>query len=206
MSKSCWCYTTDYNYLLPTLVSAMQLRKCLNVDTVDVIIVLIGTHSEFTREIEYTCAKEHIILVLHSIAAIEYSPMICARLFMDRLIDSKYEYMTYIDGDTQISGDLRGLSDAIPASGSLFASLDVMGVMVGDPRPLWKNCGRYFDNINLPKSVHHKYFNTGVIKVALNRLAGHKQRMPISAQRPIATKYAFRDQDALNMILDGNRN
>ena len=203
MPNSCWCYTTDQGYLLPTLLSAIQVKASLPDNYEQVVIICIGIRTDLVTAAERACSAEGIIFILHSKSAIDHFPMICARLFMDRLLTTGYDFITYLDGDTQIAGDVRRLSDTEPRKGSLLAAPDVMGLMAGDTRPLWRNCDKYFDRIGILQSQHRRYFNSGVIKVAMNDWKAISKECLLLLSKPKSVDYAFRDQDALNIILNG---
>ncbi|MGI4766361.1 MAG: glycosyltransferase family 8 protein [Janthinobacterium lividum] len=131
------------------------------------------------------------------------APMICARLYLASILESEYEIITYLDGDTQIVGDVRPLANCIPREGTILAAPDVMSLMIRDQRREWRDRAVYFRRIGLPDKSHESYFNSGVMKAFRSDWAAFSIDCLSLLSKPDSKDFHFRDQDALNLILQG---
>ena len=205
MTTECWCYTTDEGYLLPTLVSASQLRKQFMGTGIDVIIVYVGPYTEIVKAAEAAAKNEGIIMIIVPRSFINDGPMIVARLYLGKVLEKAYKYITYLDGDTQVVGRVDPLVQAVPRSGSILAAPDIMAIMVGDQRRQWRDRPAYFRRIGISSENHRRYFNSGVLKTSRSDWEAISRECLDLLKKPVSNEFSFKDQDALNIILGGNQ-
>jgi lipopolysaccharide biosynthesis glycosyltransferase len=168
-------FTSDRNFLLPTLIAAWNLLKQDAVKLIaDVAVVTVGmtTHevsylrklvSQFEIEIlnlgdkdldsqEWTFNKTHV------------PTSTLARLYTPSLIPSHYTNIVYLDGDIQIVGDLFPLISYDVPSGKLLAAPDrflLGGTSVGWQSSVWRDDCSYIRSLGIENP--DDYFNAGVI-------------------------------------------
>ncbi len=203
MQKACWCYTTDESYLLPTLVSASQLRRALNTTEEDVLVFCFGGVSPIFYAARNSAEQEGVILTAVPTEMLNGAPIICARLYLASILDDEYAIITYLDGDTQVLDDVSALASCIPRAGRILAAPDLMALMIRDQGRMWRDRATYFRSIGLPDESQERYFNSGVMKAYRSDWEAFGRDCISLLGKPAAMKYAFRDQDALNLILQG---
>jgi hypothetical protein len=194
------CYTIDEGYLLPTLLSAFQLRRDLPAGIADVVILCFGTQSGATRAATELCAAEGVHFRLVPRAVLDGNPMICARFFLSRLLGGEYAELLYIDGDTQIAGSLAPLLTHPLAAGRVLAVPDPMAVMIASADGPWPARRAYFRQIGIPDCTQERYFNSGVMRFGLSDWDA-VSRDCLDLCRREGDGFAFRDQDALNLVV-----
>ena len=190
----------DEGYLLPTLLSASQVRGSLPHSVADVVVVCFGPASDLTAAAEAFCVGNSIRFVLVPKAVLGGAPMICARFFLPKILEPHYCDILYLDGDTQVAGSLEPLLAWPVAPGEILAAPDCMAVMIdSDERP-WPARRAYFDALGLPGRRHRTYFNSGVLRFRRDDWdALSRDCLKLCAERGDAL--AFRDQDALNIAV-----
>lgn len=194
------CYTVDEGYLLPTLLSASQLRTSLPRACADVVVVCFGERSDVTASAEALCLRGEIRFVLVPKALLDGAPMICARFFLSAILDPHYRDVVYLDGDTQVAGSLEPLLAHGVAQGEILATPDPMAVMIDSPRGAWPARRAYFDRVGVPARRHGRYFNSGVLRFRRGDWdALSRDCLALCAASGDAL--AFRDQDALNIVV-----
>ena len=199
VSRAC-CYTIDEGYLLPTLLSASQLRASLPRACADVVVICFGTASAATASAETMCERDGILFVRVPREVLGGAPMICARFFLATILPAHYREIVYLDGDTQVAGSLEPLLLHGVASGDILATPDPMAVMIDSPRGAWPARRAYFDRLGLPAHRHDRYFNSGVLRFRRSDWdALSRECLALCAARGDAL--AFRDQDALNIVV-----
>lgn len=205
-AMSCWCYVVNEVYLLPALVSASQLRACLRDHDDDVLIVSIGDESAVTREAARVAQSYGVELVVAPEGVLQGLPMYCARLFLNTVLDSRrYEYVTYVDADTQFVGNLQDLATAAPKPGSILVVPDIMSIAIDHPSKSFESCKKYFQDIGIPEDNQRIYFNTGVIKYRSSDWTSiATECLKVMGRRQISD-FRYPDQDALNIVLDGSQ-
>ncbi len=158
MNTQCIVYVTDENYFFPTAVSALQARKAASAST-DVLIVLTEAFRHHAQAIAF-CNSANILvidgakvladrfaLVDRSDFKARISIAAMGRLLLSDLLPRHYSQVIYIDGDTQILGDLAPLENLEVPKGKVVAALDYMSIVEA------ARTGR-------PQT----YFNSGVLK------------------------------------------
>jgi lipopolysaccharide biosynthesis glycosyltransferase len=198
-SKACICYISDHGYLFPSLMSAIQVRKQFSAGNADIIMYYVGKPSE-KSEVFRSIYEEHgIQFVTVSHDTIDNKHIMFARLFLDRFVDPKYESIVYVDGDTQIVGDLDPLLKVQLPAGKFLAARDPMALAIDWNNRESSRQRTYFKSIGLPLDQARQYFNSGVLRL------DRKSWISISADALRAADlrketFKFPDQDALNLV------
>lgn len=189
MNIQCISYVTDENYFFPTAVSALQARKAASSST-DVVIVLTEAFKH-KAEAETFCKATGIILLDGSQILAEKFARVdrrdfkaritiaaMGRLLLSDLLPSHYRQVIYIDGDTQIVGDLALLENVEVPKGRLLAAMDYMSIVKAA-------------RSGLPQT----YFNSGVLKFDPSDWIG-----PAAFQHFMEHGGQLHDQGALNTV------
>lgn len=158
MNTQCIVYVTDENYFFPTAISALQARRAASRST-DVVVVLTEEFRHRAEAIEF-CNSAGIIMLdgaqfladrfaqvdrRNFEARISIAAM--GRLLLSDLLPEHYRQVIYIDGDTQIVGDLAPLENLEVPRGKVVAAMDYMSIVAAA-------------RTGLPQT----YFNSGVLK------------------------------------------
>ena len=205
-TKTCWCYTTSEAYLLPTLVSASQLKLFSKRSNPGIKILCIGENNDLVvkaTDLAYDLGVE-LLTAPHS--AIASLPMTFARFFIGDFISSEYGSIVYLDGDTQIVADVDRLSLADTKVGSILAAPDLMSMTINRPGRFADRLRAYFTSIGLSTEQQSRYFNAGVIKARVNDWNSISRECLEHAQK--RSGYAdlrFLDQDLLNIVMSGKQ-
>lgn len=205
MASFCWCYVVNETYLLPALVSASQLRSHLGEGGGDIVIVCIGEPTDVTRASAQAGKDYGVELIIAPVGLLRGLPMYCARLFLGEFLGHRYEFVTYVDADTQFVGPVAELAAAQPRSGSILVVPDIMSIAVDHPSKSLSSFRKYFEEIGIPERNQRIYFNTGVIKFRSSDWdAIARECLTVMGQRE-AGAFRYPDQDALNLVLDGQQ-
>ncbi len=196
--KRCVCFTTDFGYLFPTLLSAVQARQFVGLGVAEVVIILFdgGAHSGLFLDI---CERERIVPILAGSASLGGHPAMYARLFLNSLLPSDYTRILYVDGDVQIMRPLDELLQMNLKEKSFSAAADPMAVLVHQGGKRAAGILTYFASLGVESTLTTPYFNSGIILIereaweqissdALEFITGH----PNLCQ--------FQDQSALNFV------
>jgi lipopolysaccharide biosynthesis glycosyltransferase len=206
MPINCWCYTVSSSYLLPALVSALQLHSHIKNIKDRIIVIVVGNESNLYAETQLLMRSRGVEVVIVSPAIMMDYPLYCARLLLDRMIDtSQFEFITYIDADTQFVRSVTALSEAVPPSGSIIAVPDIMSIIIDHPSKYFKNHKLYFTQIGIPEQHQSIYFNTGVMKFRTGdwSLISKECLIFLNKNRQLGLRYP--DQDALNIVMGGRQ-
>lgn len=197
---ACCCYTVDEAYLLPTLLSASQLRRSLPRSAADVVVVCFGDPTDVTRAAAAFGAREGIRFLLVPTAVLDGAPMICARFHLCDLLEPHYRDVVYLDGDTQVAGSLEPLLAHAIAPGEILAAPDPMAVMIHSAEAPWPARRDYFERLGVPLHRHGAYFNSGVMRFRRDDWQElSRECLKLCAER--GASFEFRDQDALNIVV-----
>ncbi|NHN89132.1 glycosyltransferase family 8 protein [Acetobacter conturbans] len=199
MSKVCVCYTTDVGYLFPSLISAIQARRNTSPDHTDIFLIGIDIDPAARAVFSRVCEQSGIIFQCHDSSDIQHAPAMLARLFLSDLLPTTYDRFLYVDGDTQIRGNLdRLLTQPLP-SGTFAAVTDPMGLACGGDDQQARTFAAHFAELGLSDEEAGRYFNSGVIYAERE---GWSSIGPASwaAYQAHPSKARFPDQDVLNLI------
>lgn len=198
-NRAC-CYTVDEGYLLPTLLSASQLRRELPREVADVVVLCFSSPSAATAAAETFCAASGLRFLLVPIDILDGNPMICARFFLPRLLGSEYQDILYLDGDTQVAGSVAPLLQHPLGAGRVLAAPDPMAVMIATGDGPWPARRAYFRGIGIRDDQQERYFNSGVMRFRMSDWDA-VSRECLDLCRREGARFVFRDQDALNLVL-----
>ncbi len=199
MAKACCCYIIDEGYLFPTFVSAMQARAAVSPRDADIKIFCIGQAGSIAAVYRDICRSHGIDLVCLPSRSIDDMPIMFGRFYLARFLDTSYDAVVYLDGDTQISGSLASLLAARLDPGRFLAARDPMSLMIEAPGREWRRRRDYFQSIGLPAGHLTRYCNSGVLRFNLRDWeAISRSVLGMSANHSHGLK--FPDQDALNLV------
>lgn len=207
-------FTTDYGFLIPTVVAALQVSAHVKSDVnVDILIFLVDFLEEELNELNYNFSTNGIKFIkidssmyddpnsyYHS-SHIPRSAL--ARLCLGEKIPAQYESLIYFDGDVQIVGDISPLLKWEVRPGYILAGLDQGLLEDGEPRSTTsKWYASYTSGLGLKKSL--EYFNSGVFAL---------RRSVLLDMGPAALRYfkenskkcIQHDQSALNAVFASRR-
>ena len=202
--STCWCYTTNEAYLLPTLVSAVQLSKSSTATNNSIRIICFGNKTDVVVKAAETAFIFGIILVSVPLGILGTLPMTCARFFLNNFVSDEFNHIVYLDGDTQIVGDVRALAVVEPVSGSILAAPDIMSMTINQPNRASRKLRAYFLQIGLSIDRQAEYFNAGVIKAGSSDWATiSNECLKFFKHDSSYLKFRFLDQDVLNLVLNG---
>ena len=202
MSEHAVCYVATEGYLFQTVLSAIQARSRADTPFAVYICFLGDRDSEEARQFAAVCDQNDIELVVAPLAAIGGLAPIYARLFLDKLLPPSVGEILYLDGDTQIVGDISPLVYATPPLGGALAVRDPM-VLIRQVSPrLRRKIDDWWENDGIPAEMRDRYVNSGVLRVARDDLESLRTRV-VSIIGTLRRKSTFPDQDAINIALDG---
>ena len=192
MNSQCVVYVTDVEYSFPTILSALQARKLTN-KTTDVCI-LMSERPDNLEELEGLLGASGIALIDATDALQEKLGKLDTAFFQDRItistmaklvlcdvLPANYLQIIYLDGDTQVIGDLFELENAIAPEGKFFAARDYMAI-----------------HDYLRTGVDSRYFNAGVLKFHRSGWIG-PEALELFLKHPEACQ-GKHDQGALNYV------
>lgn len=208
------CYTTDINFLLPSLVSAMGVRRFVAPDKARIYIFLVDADEDALRELNVFLQPHAIeILPLDSrfytkddISGFKKShvpPAALGRFFLCDVLPDSVKHIVYLDGDTWIVRDPSALVEAVVPEGHMAAAEDAIYLRQrGNVGTVGRDIRQYFKTLGL--SDHQGYMNSGVFAVSRQSwkvLAAEAydfllKNMEISAHH---------DQSALNAVMGDRR-
>ncbi|MEL6061532.1 MULTISPECIES: glycosyltransferase family 8 protein [unclassified Methylobacterium] len=205
MQENCVCYAVDSNYLFPATLSALQVRSKTPQDRADVAIVCFDEPNDNTRLASTISSTYGITFIQVPQAELEGVPLAYARLFLDKALPTQYKNLVYIDGDTQVPNSLEDLFGPGLAQYDFMAARDAMTLIVNDNTRLAKRIKRYFRTLEIDESDHERYFNSGVMKLKRSVIGDLRSEIKGLLARK-TNEFTFFDQDALNIVLSGNKN
>ncbi|EKF58640.1 glycosyltransferase [Agrobacterium albertimagni AOL15] len=140
MNTQCITYVTDENYFFPTAVSALQARKAASPST-DVVIVFTERFRHHYEALDFCNSAglkpvDGSQLLAERFAKVDRTDFkaritiaAMGRLLLSDLLPQHYRQVIYIDGDTQIVGDLGPLEDLIVPPGKVVAAMDYTSIV-----------------------------------------------------------------------------
>lgn len=202
-ARACCCYTANEAYLVPTLLSASQLRRGTPREVADIVVVCFGPVNDATAAAAAFCAREGIRFIPVPTALLGGAPMMCARFFLCDVLEPDYRDIVYLDGDTQVAGSLEPLLAHPVGPGEILAAPDPMAVMIDSRAAPWPARRAYFEQLGVPRHRHGVYFNSGVLRFHRDGWqALSRDCLKLVAKRGVS--FEFHDQDALNIVAGGS--
>jgi lipopolysaccharide biosynthesis glycosyltransferase len=199
---ACVAYTTDNGYLFPTLLSALQARQHTSRFKTDIFICYLGEPTRDSETVRGICAREGVIFRDVAPAEVDNMPIMYARLFLDDICGTRYEQILYMDGDTQVGGDLQALLDTPIPTGMLLSVRDPMTLVIDRNSPTWRRQREYLKSIGIDGRHKDTYFNSGVIYFKTDDWGDIRERC-LALRRERASEFRFPDQDILNLTTRG---
>lgn len=200
----CIVFTTDRDYLFPTLVSAAQARRHASPDTADVLIFCVGLDARTQAVFAPICKREGVALHPLPSHVIEGQTAMLARLFLNRFVPPQYTDYLYLDGDVQIAGSLDPLLKAPVPPGHFMAANDPITFLLADRGRFSRELARHLRSLHLSESQARNYFNSGVLRIAREGWDDTGSRAWQFFQNSGSSR-RFPDQDALNAAGAGRR-
>ncbi|MCB9964403.1 MAG: hypothetical protein H6855_01880 [Rhodospirillales bacterium] len=202
-------YVTNKGFLVPTLVSAWQVHQ-RHAALTDLFIFLVECDPALRERLEASFPQFRFI----EVPGQEYIPApevyfvknhvpvsTLARLVTEPLLPETYERVLYLDGDTQITGDMTPLLTCEVPEGKIAAGSGGYWLV---RHPL-SNPGvsNYFQY--LKQDDPREYFNTGVM-AATRQTWGEVSRAALSFfMKSAHPDMLNHDQSALNAVCVGKR-
>ncbi|NJM35459.1 MAG: hypothetical protein HC850_12955 [Rhodomicrobium sp.] len=169
------CYVADVNFLLPSLISAVSLRKFIRPDQAEVFVFLVGENDLVAKVNEAASRFQISVVPFDSGWAGEFdagdfnkthvTPTALGRFFLDRGLPDRIERIVYIDGDTLIRRDPSALIEAVVPEGKFAAAEDMVSFRYSRFTPRGRLKMAYLDGIGVHPPTQG-YFNSGVFAVS----------------------------------------
>jgi len=193
----CACYVVDEGYLLPTLVSALQARDRVSPELADVAIVCVGETTARTETAAAVAAARGILFIQVSRADVGDLHVMFGRFFLSQVLPGQYTRLVYIDGDTQVRGDLDPLFRAQVPAGGFLAIRDPAILFAQHDPTLRRRMLDYRRRIGLV-GAPEDYFNSGVLVIDRAGWTAVADTC-LKLYRERGASFLYPDQDALNL-------
>ena len=172
------CYVSDLNFLLPSLVSAVRIRKFVPPHRADIVVFTVGVDADKARKAE-VLLKAHGIRIVpiddcvfdaidKDRLSVAYTPLATfGRFFLEDLLPDSCRRIIYVDGDVLCGSNCSVLIDAVVPEGRFAAAEDIIFYRQRIGRGSTARAIRdYFARLGL--SPEDGYFNAGVFAVQRN--------------------------------------
>jgi hypothetical protein len=195
-------YVTDQGFLIPTLVSAGQVRRQVS-DIADVVVAVTGLSQEDYGPVAAVISDlglvpihmDHLSLPEGAHWNAGHVPISSlGRFFLPAYLPARYRHVVYIDGDTQITGDVRPLVLYDVPEGFVAVAPDCGWMR----RYAWLFKEEYLRGLGLRNPAD--YFNAGVLAFARPTLES-TMREAMDFFLANSTLCRFHDQSALNAVM-----
>lgn len=194
------CYAASSGYLFQTTLSALQVRAQSG-PQVRIIVVYLGSRAADDEE----PAKFAKVLARHDVELVHLGPSglmglppAFGRYFIDLVLPSDIERILYLDGDTQVLGNLVPLLLRPLVTAGIAACLDPMVLLHSVDRGRRARIERWWRRAGIPATSREGYVNSGVMLLDRQVMPGLRSRMTEVAKRN--PSLVFPDQDALNIV------
>lgn len=164
----------------------------------DIIIFdLTADRGAESADIESVCTRNDIRYIWESPAFLGNLHIMNARLFLDQMLAPNYAEILYLDGDTQVVGDLTPLLEFRPKDGHLCA--------VRDPMVYLNGINRLPDGFEAEiRPFGENYVNSGVFRVSRHSWADIS-REALAQMGTETSALHFEDQTIINRVTEGRR-
>lgn len=198
------CYVATVSHLFQTLVSAGQARANLDPCRTVLIVALVDDTDDelLLRSFDEACVQVGVILLQLSRRSLigGHHPML-ARLFLDQALPRGLKRLLYLDGDTQILGNLDPLFDSFDATlgpRSFAASPDPMVYLRCTRGALGRHIERIWATSRVPPEMQHAYVNSGVLLLRRDDIPELRTKCLGLLDNELAD-VPFTDQTAINL-------
>ena len=165
-------FVTDLGFLLPTLASALEVRRKVPSDRADIRIVTTEIAPEIFHRVGDFIAPYGIELDAlnpsyfsgfdHAAYNKTHVPMsTLGRFFMLDAVPDRYDRILYLDGDTWPVGDLQALLDTDLPAGTIGAAHDRNYFRRNELGPVGKKTRAYFSGLGIDGDAG--YLSAGVL-------------------------------------------
>jgi len=200
-------YTTDPGFLVPSLVSACEVRDQV-ATLADIVVAVSGLEDEAATALGPIASALGLKLIALDDMTLgegvhfnrtHVTPATLLRFRLGSVLDARYRHIVYLDGDTRITGDIRPLIRHTVAPGKILSAND--SVWLG-----YHLRNRYHHDYLRGLGIRSAsdYFNAGVLALRRETLDA---RFPEALAFFLANSTAcrFHDQSALNATFLGQR-
>ncbi len=206
-SRHAVCYVATSGYLFQTVLSALQARRNLD-DAAGVFVLFLGHERQLADGVpEFDvfrplCAEGRVELLAAPIERLNGLHPMFGRLFLDAYLPPDVEQVLYLDGDTQVVGDITPLMFAEVQEAGMLAVRDPMVFIRRTNEAKRAQIDGWWDAAELAPIVRHNYINSGVLRCSREFLLELGERS-VEEFRAGHGKFRFADQDAINRALAG---
>lgn len=208
MTNRLVAYVTDPGYLLPSLISACQLSDAGGGGTADIAIFTVSVRQEVVSKLQAALSGYRFQFIPMDEKSFMPSSAITfreghvpkaalGRLVLSQYVPARYEHIVYIDGDTQVRGDVSALLNYDVPEGTIAAVSESFFLERPSPQR-----AEYLRGLGLDDA--ERYFNSGVLAFRKSTW----ERVGVEAldyffRNPILCQ--FHDQSALNAVCRDRR-
>jgi lipopolysaccharide biosynthesis glycosyltransferase len=167
--------------MVPTVVAAIQARQHISAVGAGVIILAMGLRPEQGERYARICSENNVDLVEVTrdvlgdaqgnafidgfFSGSKFTFGALGRLFLDQMVDPKYDQILYLDGDIHVRGSLDPLILADVPPGSFLAAPDPKSFLAQDDTRETERLRAYMSGIGLTPDQFGRYFNSGVLRI-----------------------------------------
>jgi lipopolysaccharide biosynthesis glycosyltransferase len=189
------CYIATDGYLFQTVVSALQARRHTEAP---VYVCHLGSPSSAEVDLFASISEENGVQFSSTPRElIEGQHPVFARFYVDQLLPATVDHALYLDGDTQVVGDLNPLLE-LESPGRILAARDPM-VLIEKVHPaLSRKINTWWDTAGIASETRADYVNAGVMRLPLGALS--QVRADVLRLTSSGRTLPFSDQDAVNIL------
>lgn len=194
------CYAAGSRYMLQTAVSALQARSHLPADVlVTVVFVHRGPHDDAElRAFEAVLVPRGVQVLRMNESVLGGLNVRYARYFVSSVLPNDVDRVLYLDGDTQVIGDLAPLVQVELGERTVAATRDPM-VLLRHLDPVRRlRIDRWMSQAGVGADRRNRYANSGMFVTTRSRLDALARMM---RELGPTTRSRFGDQDAFNVIV-----
>ncbi len=190
--QSCVCYIANEGYLFQTLASALQAKRQIATSSDIILINLTAKPTSKTDIVTSICDQNNIIMITKSPEFLENLPFVYSRMFFDEFLPKCYKEILYLDGDTQVVGDVTPLLQMRLRPGFICGVRDPMVFLskVGAlPKFLQEEVGKFGDD----------YINAGILRFDRATWSALSKEALV-LKYASASRLTFEDQTVINIV------
>lgn len=212
MKDTAVVFVTDKGFLVPSLVAALQVAEQPEATLIaDIFIVLIDVDSGIVTSLASLFRDAGLSFVAMNSSLFlppddtffnkTHVPRTAlGRLALHHVLPAQYENVVYLDGDTQISGDITALLRHRVRPGHIAAVPEGNWLCEGDIGHYWPKHKAYMAALGIDDP--HNYFNSGVLAFRMDTWREMAPRaLEYFARYP--ERCIYHDQSALNAVFAG---
>jgi len=211
--KSVIFFATDIGFALPTIASALEIRRLCPLHLADIRIVAIELDSQTVNRIRNHLEPAGIFVdtmpeaMFADFDASQYNPThvpraTLARFFLLDCIPDIYDRMLYLDGDTWPTGDISKLLTIHLPAGKFAAAEDGLYFRRNERGRTGREVRAYFAGLGL--DGESGYFNAGVL-LSSTQTWREISRTAFAFFQANTASCFYHDQSALNAVSAGRR-